>query len=178
MPFPLRLPRTPALGSRPRPGPGGARGHRSSAPARNSNSGASYAAALSRLAGLPGVTVLLESEMAKYYQLQLVQKDAVACAGAVFAAWWKKLRRPSGDLKDLDKLGIDLATSLATIELAPPPVDSVVKDVREPMEALNQLDGAAGDFILPLSPTSPSSDPSLKGERKVYYNTTTNRGKR
>jgi len=147
--------------------------HRSSAPARNSNPGASYAAALSHLTGLPGVTMLSESERAKHYQLQLVQRDAVACAVAVIAAWWKKLRRPSGDLKDLDKLGIDLAHSpddlwpaagwkklrhpledlkdpakidIATIDLAPPPVDSVVKVVREPMEALNQLDGAAGDL--------------------------------
>ena len=59
--------------------------------------------------------------MAKYYQLQLVQRDADACAVAVIAAWWTKLRRTSGDLKDLDKLGINLETSLATIALAPPP---------------------------------------------------------
>ena len=104
---------------------------------------------------VPGVAVLSESEMAKYYQLQLVQRDAVACASAVIVAWWKKVRRPSGDLKELDKLGIDLATSLAAIDLAPHPVDLVVKDVQEPMEVRNQLD-AAVDFILSLSPTSPS----------------------
>jgi len=47
---------------------------------------------------------------------------------------------------------------IVIIDLAPPPpVDLVVKVVREPMEAFNQLDGAAGDFILPLSPTSPSN---------------------
>jgi len=38
-----------------------------------------------------------------------------------------------------------------------PPIDSVVMVLREPKEALNQLDGAAGDFILPLSPTSPNN---------------------
>jgi len=106
---------------------------------------------------VPGVAVLSESEMAKYYQLQLVQRDAVACASAVIVAWWKKVRRPSGDLKELDKLGIDLATSLAAIDLAPHPVDLVVKDVQEPMEVRKQMDRAAGDFILPLSPTSPSN---------------------
>jgi len=40
MPFPLRLPRTPALGSRPRLGSGGALCGKGAAPARNSNSGA------------------------------------------------------------------------------------------------------------------------------------------
>jgi len=59
------------------------------------------------------------------------------------------------DLKDLDKLGIDLETSLAVITLAAPPADLVVTVIRTPMETLNQLD-AAVDFILPLSPTSPS----------------------
>jgi len=46
---------------------------------------------------------------------------------------------------------------LMLLLLAPSPVDSVVTVLREPMEALNQLDGAAGDFILPLSPTSSSN---------------------
>jgi len=41
--------------------------------------------------------------------------------------------------------------------LAPPPVDAVIMVIRESMEALNQLDGAAGDFILPPSLTSPSN---------------------
>jgi len=95
--------------------------------------------------------------MAKYYQLQLVQRDADACAIAVIAVWWTKLWRTSGDLKDLDKLGIDLETSLTAIALVPPPVHPVVMVIRAPMAALNQLDGAAGDFILPLSPTSPSN---------------------
>ena len=45
-------------------------------------------------------------------------------------------------------------SDMATIDIEPPPVDLVFKVVRESMEALNQLDGAAGDFILPLSPTS------------------------
>ena len=76
-----------------------------------------------------------------------------ACAVAVIAACWTRLWRTSGDLKNLDKLGIDLETSLAAIALAP--VDSVVTVIRAPMEALNQLD-AAVHFILPLFPTSPS----------------------
>jgi len=151
--FPLRLPRTLALGSRPRAGPGGAR-CTGSAPARNSNSGACYAAVLSRPAGLPGVSVLSESELAKYYQLQQVPRDADACAVAVIAAWRTKLRRTSGDLNDLDKLGIDLETSIAAIALATPPVDLVVTFILAPMDALNQLD-AAVDFIFALSPTSP-----------------------
>jgi len=54
------------------------------------------------------VSVLSESEMAKYYQLQRVPRDADACVVVVITAWWTKLRRTSGDLKDLDKLGIDL----------------------------------------------------------------------
>jgi len=89
--------------------------HRSSVPARNSNSGASYVAVLSRPAGLPGVSVLSESATAKYYQLQLVQRDADACTVAVIASWWTKLWRTSRDLKDIDKLGIELETSLAVI---------------------------------------------------------------
>jgi len=100
--------------------------------------------------------------MAKRYQLQLVQRDADVCVVAVIAAWWKKLRRPSGDLKALDKLGMDLATSSAAINLALPPVDLVF--VWEPMKALNQLDRATGDFIMeddsndcPPSLNSPSS---------------------
>jgi len=112
--------------------------------------------------------------MAKRYQLQLVQRDADACAVAVIAAWSKKLRRPSGDLKALDKLGIDLATSSDNINLAPPPVDSVLSEdckdlhkmgsptihlspspidpvnkvVWEPMKTFNQLDGATGYFLM------------------------------
>jgi len=38
-----------------------------------------------------------------------------ACAVAVITAWWTKLWRTYGDFKDLDKLGIDLETSLAAI---------------------------------------------------------------
>jgi len=75
--------------------------------------------------------------MAKYYQLQRVPRDADACAVVVIAAWWTKLRRTSGDLKYLDKVGIDLETSLAAIALAPLPVDSVVTVLRAPMETLN-----------------------------------------
>jgi len=112
--------------------------------------------------------------------------SADAYAVVVIAAWWKKLRRPSGDLKALDKLGLDLATSSATINLAHSPVDSVPREdfkdldkmglltirlshpvdkvVWEPMKALKQLDGATGDFIMednsddaPPSLNSPSS---------------------
>jgi len=122
------------------------------------------------------------------YKLQLVRRDEVAAAsyaGAVIVAWWKKLRRPLEDLKDLNKMGI------AAIALAPPPVDSVDKVVREPMEALNQLDRAAGYFFLevdpadvPLSPNSPSNTgsrkpPSLRSppsihQLRIVYKTTTN----
>jgi len=49
-------------------------------------------------------------------------------------------------LKDLDKLGIDLETSLAVIALVSPPVDSVVTVIRAPIEALNHLD-AVVDII-------------------------------
>jgi len=86
-------------------------------------------------AGIPGVEVISASEMAKRYQLQLVQRDADVCAVAVIAAWWKKLRRPSGDLKALDKLGIDLA---------PPPVDSV------PPEDFKDLDKMGSPTITSL----------------------------
>ena len=72
------------------------------------------------------MSALSDSEMAKYYQLQRVPRDADACAVAVITAWWTKLRRTSGDLKDLDKVGIDLETSLPVITLAPLPVDLVV----------------------------------------------------
>jgi len=46
------------------------------------------------------------------------------------------------EFKDLDKLGA------ATIDLAHPPIDPVDKVVWDPMKALNQLDGATGDFIM------------------------------
>ena len=58
-------------------------------------------------------------------------------------------------MKDLAKMGFNLVTSLAVIALAPPLVRSVVTVTRAPMETLHQLD-AAVDFILPLSPASPS----------------------
>ena len=99
--------------------------------------------------------MLSESEFAKYYQLQQVLRDADACAVVVITAWWTKVRRTSRDLKDLDKLVIDLETSLAVITLASPLVDSVVTFTQATMDALKQLD-AAVDFILPLSPTCPS----------------------
>jgi len=122
------------------------------------------------------------------YELQRVRRDEVAAAsfaGAVIVAWWKKLRHPLKDLKDLDKLGT------VTIDLAPPPVEPVDKVVQEPMEALNQLDGDAGDFILeadpaavPLSLNSPSSTGSRKSlplrsplsihQLRIVFNTTSN----
>jgi len=78
--------------------------------------------------------------------------------GSVIVAWWRKLRRPPQDFKDLDKMGAP------TIDLAPLPINLVDKVVWEPMKALNQLDGAAGDFIMednskdtPPSHNSPSS---------------------
>jgi len=49
-------------------------------------------------------------------------------------------------LKDLDKLGINLETSLAVITLAPSPVDFVVTVIRAPIETLNHLD-AVVDII-------------------------------
>jgi len=95
------------------------------------------------------------------HKLQLVWREEVAaasCAGADIVAWWRKLRRPPEEFKDLDKMGA------ATIDLAPLPIDPVDKVVWEPMKALNQLDGAAGDFIMeddsddaPPSHNSPSS---------------------
>jgi len=92
--------------------------------------------------------------MAKRYQLQLVQRYADACAVALIAAWWKKLRRLSGDLKALDKLGIDLATSSAVIDLVPPPVDSVPP---EDFKDLNKM----GSPTIHLSPSP--IDPVEKG---------------
>ena len=46
-------------------------------------------------------------------------------------------------------------TTKSKFALAPPPVDLVVTVIRAPLEPLYHLD-AAVDFILPLSPTSPS----------------------
>jgi hypothetical protein len=63
--------------------------------------------------------------------------------------------------KDLNKFGI--------IKFAHLFIDSVEKVVRELIEALNQLDGAAGDLILeadpaevPFSPNSTSNTSSCK----------------
>ena len=151
-PLPSSTATNPGTGISPSPGSWRRSLHRSSAPARNSNSGACYVAVLSRV---PGVSVVSESELAKYYQLQQVLRNADACAVAVIAAWWTKLRRTSRDLKDLDKMGINLETSLAVIALAPLLVGSVVTVIRAPMQTLNQLD-AAVEFILPLSPLLPA----------------------
>ena len=57
------------------------------------------------------------------YELQLVWRSEVAAAsyaGAVIVAWWKKLRRPLEDLKDLDKIG-----TATRRYLAPPAVDPI-----------------------------------------------------
>jgi len=129
--------------------------HRSSAPARNSNSGASNAVVLSRLAGLPGVSALSESKMAKYYQLQRVPRDANACAVVVITARWTKLRRTSGDLKDLDKVGIDLETSSAVMALAPLLVDCFTGAHGDPQ--LSQQGWLAQPFPTTLSPFGPTS---------------------
>ena len=40
-----------------------------------------------------------------------MQRDDVVCAVAVITVWWKKLWRLSGNLRDLDKVGIDLLHS-------------------------------------------------------------------
>jgi len=138
-PLPYSTVTDPGTGISPSPRSWQRSMHRSSAPARNSNSGAFYATVLSRPAGLPSLSMLSESEMSKYYHLQQVPRDANACVVAVIAAWWTQLRRTSGDLRDLDKLGIDLETSLAAITLAPSPVNLVVTVIQAPMEALNQL---------------------------------------
>jgi len=66
---------------------------------------------------------------------------------------WTKLRRPSGDLKDLDNLGINLETSLAAIALAPLPVESVITVLRAPMETLNSPSKAGSRS--PPPPLSP-----------------------
>jgi len=98
---------------------------------------------------------MVEEATAPFRDLKDLDKLGINLAHSTDYLWpaagWKKLRHPLEDLKDPAKIDI------ATIDLAPPPVDPVVKVVREPMEALNQLDGAAGDFILPLFPTSPSN---------------------
>jgi len=42
------------------------------------------------------------------HKLQLVWREEVAaasCAGAAIVAWWRKLRRPPEDFKDLHKIG-------------------------------------------------------------------------
>jgi len=95
-PLPSSTVTDPDTGISPSPGSWGRSLHRSSAPTRNSNSGASDAAVLSRPAGLPGVSVLSESEMAKYYQLQWEPRDADACVVMVITAWWTSCSARSG----------------------------------------------------------------------------------
>ena len=58
------------------------------------------------------------------------------------------------EFKDLDKMGA------ATIDLAHLSINPVDKVVWEPMKALNQLDGATGDFI--MENNSNDSNPYLK----------------
>jgi hypothetical protein len=57
------------------------------------------------------------------------------------------------EFKDLDKMGA------ATIDLAHSPINPVDKVVWQPMKALNQLDGATGDFI--MEDDSDDTPPSL-----------------
>jgi len=52
--------------------------------------------------------------------------------------WWRKVQKPPEDFKDFDKMGA----------ATPSPIDPVNKVVWEPMKTLNQLEGAAGDFIM------------------------------
>jgi len=129
-PFPLQLPRTMALGSRPGPGPGGA-----------SCTGAQrFIQILGRLMprfshARQACQVCQCSQSPRWPSTTSCSgcretRDADAGAVVVIAAWRTKLRRTSGDLKDLDKVGIDLETSLAAITLAPLPVDSVVTVLR------------------------------------------------
>jgi len=70
-----------------------------------------------------------------------VRRDEVAAApyaGDVIAAWWKNLRRPPEDLKDLDNMGT------AAIDLAPSPDilwhAAWCKKRRRPLEYLKDLD--------------------------------------
>ena len=137
VPLPSSTVTDPGTGILPLPGSWWRSLYRISAPARNSNSGTSETTVLSRPAGLSGVSVPSESEMAKYYQLQQVPRDADAGAVAVITAWWTKQRRTSGDLKDLDNLDNNLETSIDAIALAPLPVDLVVTVLQTPIETLN-----------------------------------------
>jgi len=82
-----------------------------------------------------------------------VPRDADAYLVVVITAWWTKLRRPSGDLKDLVNLCINLETLLAAITLAPLLVDSVVLVLRASMKILNSP-GKAGSRN-PPPPLSP-----------------------
>jgi len=88
--------------------------------------------------------------MAKYYQLHRVLRDANACVVAVITAWWMKLRCTSGDLKDLDNLGINLETSLTVITLTPLLVNSVIIVFRAPMQTLNSPTNAGSHNPPPL----------------------------
>ena len=99
-PLPSSTATDPGTGISPLPGSRQRSLHRSSA--RNSNSGACYAAVLSRV------------------------------PVAVIAAWWTTLRRTSRDLKILAKMGFILVTSLAVIAFAPPLVRSVFSITRAP----------------------------------------------
>ena len=148
-PFHLRLPRTLALGSRPCPGPSGAHG-----------TGAQR---------LPEIQILgrLMPQFSHARQAcQVCQcpqsprwPSTTSCSecremlmsARLRSSRWTKLRRPSGDLKDLDNLGINLETSLAAIALAPLPVESVITVLRAPMETLNSPSKAGSRNPPPLT---------------------------
>ena len=124
-PFPLGLPQTLALGSRPCPGPGGAR-----------------CAGAQRLPEIQilGRLVLQFSHARQACQVcQCPQSlrwpsttSCIRCREMPMRAWFQSSQyggqscsTPSGDLKDLDNLGINLETLLAAITLSPFPVDTV-----------------------------------------------------
>ena len=127
-PLPSSTATDPGTGISPTPGSRQRSLHRSSAPARNSNSGACYAAVLSRV------------------------------PVAVIAARWTTLRRTSRDLKDLAKMGFILVTSLAVIAFAPPLVRLVFSITRAPMETLHQLDAAVDFILPLLHQQVPCLD--------------------
>ena len=146
-PLPSSTAKDPGTGISHSPGSWRHSLHRSSAPARNSNSGANYAAVFSRPAGLPGVCQCSQSPSWSS------TTSCSRCREMPMPAWLRSLRHcgrrcgARAGMKDLDKLGINLETSSPVISLAFPPVDSVVTVIRTPMEALHQLDGTADDFI-------------------------------
>ena len=135
-PFPHRLPKTLALGSRPCPGPGGAR--------------CTGAQRLPEIQILGRLMPLFSHARQACQVCQCPQSPR--WPSTTSCSWCREMPMPArlqssrhgggscgarGDLKELDNLGINLETSLAAIALAPLPVDSVVTVLRAPMETLN-----------------------------------------